>query len=148
MDAKIVEILDLWHSHFSDVKNQYTEFEDSDVEYFVGCMLYNHFKFSKALKTMKTIDLSYDFLENCGEDEYAKVQSIISSLKFSDEDDKLEFLQNFINFAQERYTDNERYLLDRLKYHVDALEDRMQDDFEPETVVFEKPKPKSKNPLL
>ena len=58
MKKKVDEVLDIWHSHFSDKTRQYSGFEASDIEYFVACMLYNHFAFSKALDTMKTIDLS------------------------------------------------------------------------------------------
>lgn len=57
MQNRIQEALDIWHKHFEDEENQYTEFESSDIEYFVGCMLYNHFAFSKALENLKTMDL-------------------------------------------------------------------------------------------
>ena len=92
MNTKIDKILDIWHKHFEDEANQYSEFEHSDIEYFIGCMLYNHFKFKKALATMKTMDLSYDFLSACG-NEYDEIKSIINSIEFEDEIDKLQFLQ-------------------------------------------------------
>ena len=83
MNKKIEKILEIWHKHFIDEEKQYSEFESSDIEYFVGCMLYNHFNFSTALDTMKTIDLSYDFLSSCDE-EYDEIESIIKSIEFDD----------------------------------------------------------------
>ncbi|MEA1955736.1 MAG: hypothetical protein U9N02_04495 [Campylobacterota bacterium] len=147
MNENIVKILEIWHKHFQDEENQYTEFEASDIEYFIGCMLYTKFAFSHALDTMKTIDLSYDFLENCGQDEYAEIEKIISSIEISDEKEKIDFLQNFIKESKEKYTQDELYLLDRLEYHVEALADRYEKDIKAKQVVFQKPT-KSKNPLL
>ncbi len=66
MEKKIEKVLKIWHEYFADEDKQYSEFESSDIEYFVGCMLYNHFAFSKALENLKTMDLSYDFLSACG----------------------------------------------------------------------------------
>ena len=31
MDTKIEEILDIWHKHFENEENQYSEFEPSDI---------------------------------------------------------------------------------------------------------------------
>jgi len=147
MSEKIDKILDIWHNHFKLEENQYTEFEPSDVEYFVGCMLYNHFLFTHALDTMKTIDLSYDFLESCGEDEYRKVKEIVSTIDISDEREKIVFLKEFIKDSQSKYTEDELYLLNRLQYHVDALFERFENDTKASQVVFQKPV-KNKNPLL
>jgi hypothetical protein len=146
--ADIENILAIWHEHFKDANNQYSEFEDSDIEYFVGCMLYNHFSFEYALDTMKTIDLSYDFLTNCGDEEYKKVLGIIDSIKLEDEEQKIDYLQNYLEFAMKRYSGDELYLIGRLKYHVDSLQERFQTQQKAQKVVFEKPKPKSANPLL
>jgi len=147
MDKIIEEVLTIWHKYFANEENQYTEFENSDIEYFVGCMLYNYFSFEYALDTMKTIDLSYDFLENCGEDEYIEVQSLIKSIEISDEKEKIDFLQNFIKQAKEKYIDDELYLLNRLESHMDALEKRYEDGLKVNQIIFEKPL-KNKNPLL
>jgi hypothetical protein len=139
--------LDIWHTHFRDAKYQYTEFEPSDIEYFVGCMLYNYFDFEHALQTMKTIDLSYDFLQNCGDDEYKKVKEIIESIKLDTQKQKIDFLQNFIKEAQKKYNDDELYLINRLDYHVSSLAQRHKDDIKAKRVVFERPVKKA-NPLL
>ena len=147
MDKKIEKILKIWHERFSKEENQYSEFEESDIEYFVSCLLYNHFAFTKALNTMKTIDLSYDFLEGCG-DEYDEILGIIKSINFDDELKKIEFLQNFIKEARAKYTDDELYLLNRMAYHVSGVLERYMSDAKIETVTFEAPVKKSGNPLL
>jgi len=147
MDSKIVKVLEIWHKHFEDEEKQYSEFESSDIEYFVACMLYNHFAFSKALDTMKTIDLSYDFLRACG-DEYDDIKAIIEAIEFDDENQKLEFLQNFIKEAQSKYSADELYLLNRMEYHVNGMADRYAVDEETKKVEFSKPEKRSANPLL
>jgi len=148
IDEKLEKVLSLWHKHFEDEQTQYTEFEPSDIEYFVGCMLYNHFTFSKALSTLKTIDLSYDFLSACG-DEYDEIVEIIKSIKFENELDKLAYLQNYLAFAREKYTDDELYLLNRLQLHVNSLQERYDKDVkEIPKVEFKAPIPKNANPLL
>ena len=146
MKTKIDNILKIWHEYFSNEEKQYTEFESSDIEYFVGCMLYNHFAFSKALDTMKTMDLSYDFLSACG-DEYDEIKRMIESIEFDDEMQKLEFLQNFIDESRGKYTQDELYLLDRLKLHIDNLERIYNKEITPQKVEFVK-KTKPANPLL
>ena len=147
MDSKIEKILDIWHKHFSDEENHYTEFESSDIEYFVGCMLYNHFAFSKALDTMKTIDLSYDFLSSCGDDEYDEVKAIVESIDFDSELKKLEFLQSYISEAKSKYSKSELYLIDRLEYHINSMAERYATNTEAKRVDFTKSTPKA-NPLL
>lgn len=147
MNIAIKEALKIWHNHFELEENQYTEYEPSDIEYFVGCMLYNHFSFSYALDTMKTIDLSYDFLANCGKDEYIEIQKILNNIEILDEKEKIDFLQNFIKESQKRYTQDELYLLDRLAYHMESLSDRYENDMQVKQVVFKNPT-KSRNPLL
>jgi hypothetical protein len=147
MNEKIENILTIWHEHFSDEENQYSEFESSDIEYFVGCMLYNHFAFSKALDTMKTIDLSYDFIESCS-DEYDEIMRMIQSIDFDDELVKLDFLQNYIREAKLKYSGDELYLLNRLEYHIDGMADRYKNDEEADKVNFEAPQKRSANPLL
>lgn len=123
MKEKTQKILNIWHKHFLDEDRQYSEFEDSDIEYFVGCMLYNHFGFSYALDTMKTIDLSYDFLSSCG-DEYDEIAYIIKSIEIEDEEQKILFLQDFIKESQAKYSADALYLLNRLANHVDGVAQR------------------------
>ena len=103
-------------------------------------MLYNHFAFSKALDTLKSMDLSYDFLSACG-DEYDAIQEMIASIKFADEKEALSFLQNYIKEAKAKYTKPELYLLDRLDYHVNAMAQRYEKDVDVQKIDF-------KNPLL
>ena len=138
MDERIQKVLDIWHKHFADESNQYSEFEPSDIEYFVGCMLYNHFAFSKAHHNLKTMDLSYDFLSSCG-DEYEEIEKIIASLNFASEEEALEFLQNFIEASRSKYTQPELYLLDRLKYHVDAMAERYEKGVDVKHIDFTNP---------
>jgi len=139
MDTRIEKILTIWHKHFEDENNQYTEYEPSDIEYFVGCMLYNHFAFEKAHHNLKTIDLSYDFLSSCGDEEYAKAQDILNSLVFADDLEKLAFLQNYIEKAKAKYTQPELYLLDRLSYHVNMMAERYEKNVEVKHIDFENP---------
>lgn len=138
MKKKIENILEIWHKHFSDEQNQYSEFESSDIEYFVGCMLYNHFAFSKALDNLKTMDLSYDFLSACGE-EYEIIVEIIKSIEFEDENESLAFLQEFIKESQAKYTKSELYLLDRLAYHINAMAVRYEKQVDVKKVDFQNP---------
>lgn len=120
MNTKIEKVLDIWHDHFSDSDNQYSEFEPSDIEYFVGCMLYNHFAFSKALQNLKTMDLSYDFLSSCG-DRYEEIEEIIKSIEFESEEESLEFLLEFVETSRKKYSEPELYLLNRLYNHLRTL---------------------------
>ena len=146
MDTKIEKILTIWHKHFEDEDRQYSEFESSDIEYFVGCILYNHFAFSKVLETMKTMDLSYDFLEACS-DEYDEIMAIIKSIAFDDDLAKLAFLQEYIREAKSKYSGGELYLLNRLEYHINEMAIRYRDDIEAQRVEFTRKKV-SANPLM
>ena len=138
MKEKKQKILNIWHKHFLDEDRQYSEFEDSDIEYFVGCMLYNHFGFSYALDTMKTIDLSYDFLSSCG-DEYDQIVSIIKSIEIEDEEQQILFLQDFIKESQAKYSADALYLLNRLANHVDGVAQRCVSGQKAKTVEFVNP---------
>jgi len=146
MNAKIDEILKLWHEFFKDEDNHYSEYEPSDIEYFVASMLYNHFNFEYALDTMKTIDLSYDFL-NAVESNYDEVSHKINSINFESEKEKIDFLIDFLHESQKKYTQDELYLLNRMVYHVDGILQRYLQKHKPESVDFEVPKAKSRNPL-
>lgn len=138
MNEKIETVLSMWHEHFSNEDNQYSEFESSDIEYFVGCMLYNHFAFSKALDTMKTMDLSYDFIGACS-DEYDEIMRMIKSIDFDDELVKLDFLQSYIRTAKAKYSGDELYLLNRLEYHIDAMALRYKEDVNAAPIDFANP---------
>jgi hypothetical protein len=138
MHEKIENILQTWHKHFEDEAYQYSEFEPSDIEYFVGCMLYNHFAFSKAHHNLKTMDLSYDFLSSCG-DFYEAFAAEIASITFEDERDALAFLQNYIAEAKAKYTKPELYLLERMEYHVNAMAERYEKNVDVEKIDFENP---------
>ncbi len=139
MDTKIQKALEIWHTHFADEQNHYSEFESSDIEYFVGCMLYNHFAFSKALHTMKTMDLSYDFLSSCSDEAYKSVAEIIGSIAFDTEEEKLKFLQEYIQKAKSKYTPEELYLLERLEYHVEAMAQRYEKNVDAVKIDFKNP---------
>ncbi len=138
MDSKITKVLDIWHKHFVNEEHQYSEFEPSDIEYFVGCMLYNHFAFSKAHHNLKTMDLSYDFLSSCG-DAYETIQEIICSVYFEDEKEALAYLQSYIQEAKRKYVKSELYLLDRLDYHISAMAERYAKSVDVEYIDFENP---------
>ena len=138
MNEKIEKVLTIWHEHFSDEEKQYSEYEPSDIEYFVGCMLYNHFSFSKALDNLKTMDLSYDFLSSCG-DEYDEIRKIIASIKFESEEKSINFLLEYIQSSLHKYTSSERYLLNRLYNHVRTLADIYEGSLDVEPVDFLNP---------
>ncbi|MBU1658837.1 hypothetical protein KKG72_07290 [bacterium] len=138
MNNDLEQALAIWHKHFENEENQYSEFESSDIEYFIGCMLYNHFKFSKALANLKTMDLSYDFLSACGT-EYDEVKALIEGISFDDELQKLEFLQNYILESKLKYTKSELYLLERLQYHVNAMAVRYKENVNIKHIDFENP---------
>jgi len=139
MDSKVEKVLESWHKHFSDEANQYSEYEPSDIEYFVGCMLYNHFVFSKAHHNLQKMDLSYDFLSSCGDKLYEDNKDLIGSIAFETEEKKLEFLQNYIEEAKAKYTKSELYLLDRLDYHVSAMAERYTKNVDVKHIDFTNP---------
>jgi len=138
MKEKTDKILGIWHTYFADEENQYSEFEPSDIEYFVGCMLYNHLAFSKALDNLKTMDLSYDFLSSCG-DEYDEIQAIMKEINFESEEESLQFLQSFIEESSAKYSRNELYLLNRLQNHLKTLSNIYNGSIDVSPVDFENP---------
>jgi len=138
MQSKIEKVLDIWHKHFSDEANQYSEFEPSDIEYFVGCMLYNHFAFEKAHHNLKTMDLSYDFLSACG-DEYETIQELIHSIRFENDEEALAFLQNYIKTSKAKYTPSELYLLNRLENHIASMAERYEKGVDVKHIDFQNP---------
>ena len=138
MHKKIEEIVTTWQKYFEEESNQYSEFEPSDIDYFVGCMLYNHFAFSKAHHNLKSMDLSYDFLSSCG-DYYDVAQKEIASINFENEEQALAFLQEYIANAKAKYTKPECYLLDRMEYHVDAMATRYEKGVDVAKIDFVNP---------
>ena len=138
MKEKIDKILEIWHKHFENEEKQYSEFEPSDIEYFVGCMLYNHFSFTKSLENLQTMDLSYDFLSSCS-DEYDDIQAIIKEIKFESEQESLLFLQNYIQESRAKYKGSELYLLNRLNKHIATLADIYSGSLNVDNVDFQNP---------
>ncbi|MCF6330243.1 MAG: hypothetical protein L3I99_01690 [Sulfurimonas sp.] len=147
LDKRIKKVLNTLHEFFKDEDKRYVEYEDSDMEYFIGCMLYNHFNFTNALSTMKTIDVSYDFLVACG-DVFDGVQNEIKTILIDNEKEKLDFLQNYLEDVISKYTLDELYLLNRLKYHTEGVRQRYEGTQEEKKIDFIAPKLRSKNPLL
>ncbi len=138
MKTKTDKILEIWHKHFADEENQYSEFEPSDIEYFVGCMLYNHFAFSKSLENLKTMDVSYDFLSSCGE-EYDEIQAILKEIEFASEEESLDFLISFVEESRAKYTSSELYLLNRLQKHLQTLQNIYSGAIDVAPVDFQNP---------
>ena len=121
-EQKIEKACALWHAWFEDKANDYSEREASDVEYFVGVLMYNHFAFSKAIPTMKTMDIGVDFIQ-AADSSYADVNSLIGSIRSEDELGLLALLQNHISRSLEKYGSDpmDCYLLNRLRAHIDTL---------------------------
>lgn len=137
MKENIEKALEIWHKRYEDEEYQYSEFEPSDIEYFIGCMLYNHFNFSKAVPTMKTIDLSYDFLSTCGDAEYEEVKSLIEAIHFEEEKEAVDFVVKFIEESRAKYKPSELYLLNRLLKHLTLLSERYEHDTDVKQVDFQ-----------
>jgi hypothetical protein len=87
---------------------------------------------------MKTIDLSYDFICECG-DEYDEIQSIIKCIEIEEESEKIQFLQDFITYAKSKYSDDELYLLNRLEYHVNGVALRHRTGVNAQKIDFQNP---------
>jgi len=120
---KIQKACALFHTCFEDEANDYSEREDSDVEYFVGVIMYNLFGFSKAIPTMKTMDVGADFIQASNKT-YVEVLELIDTIKSDDELELLTLLQNHIDNSIEKYNHDSMdcYLLNRLKNHIKTLE--------------------------
>ena len=138
MDQNLEKALNIFHTRYENEEYQYSEFEASDIDYFIGCMLYNHFAFSKAVPTMKTIDLSYDFLSTCGDAEYEEVKALIEAIHFDSEIQAVDFLLEYIQEVSKKYTRFELYLLDRLLKHIELLKERYVQDVTPQSVDFQR----------
>lgn len=140
-----IEASELLHKWFENEEHQYSEYEPSDVEYFVAVFLYNQFKFEKAVKTMQTMDVGSDFLDACGT-QYNEMIALVNSVKFDNDEEAVVFLLDFIHQSQAKYTKAENYLLDRIEKHIILLQERyIQDSEVPEPVNFEVPQKKLYN---
>jgi hypothetical protein len=140
-EQKIEKACALLHTHFEDEAHAYAEHEDSDVEYFVGVIMYNHFGFSKALATMKTMDVGSDFIKAAGK-RYIEVCELIDSVKSNDELELLALLQNHIKRSLKKYESDPMscYLLNRLGNHVSNLAGIYAGDVNVDAVDFAKRK--------
>jgi hypothetical protein len=137
-EQKIEAACALWHKWFEHEANDYSEREDSDVEYFVGVLMYNHFAFSKAIPTMKTMDIGLDFIQSA-DSSYAEVNSLIGSIKSKDELELLALLQNHISRSLDKYSSDPMscYLLKRLRGHIDTLAGIYAGDITPQNIDFQ-----------
>ena len=127
---------DIWHIHFTDEKHHYSEFEASDIEYFISVLLYNQFKFKRALETMQTMEIANDFLEESG-DTFQEVQKELANISFEHDEDAIIFILDFINQSRENYSRSEQYLLNRIEKHIILLQERYSKNEEAKTVDFE-----------
>ena len=80
MNENVTKALNIWHKVFEDESKHYSEFESSDVEYFVGVIMYNLFGFSKAIPTMKTMDVGADFIQASNKT-YVEVLELIDTIR-------------------------------------------------------------------
>ena len=135
----IEEACEIWHAWFdANDEHDYSEKEPSDIEYFIGCMLYNQFAFEKAISTMKTMDIGLDFLDATG-NSYGDVKALLTQIETKDDMEKLALLQDHIAKSIKRYEGDRMalYLINRLAGHINTLEaiyrgkvDRRDVDFE------------------
>lgn len=140
-EQKIEKACAMLHACFEDEANDYSEREDSDVEYFVGVIMYNLFGFSKALSTMKTMDVGSDFAKAAGKT-YIEVCELIDSIKSDDELELLALLQNHIKRSLEKYGSDPMscYLLKRLENHISNLAAIYAGEVKVEEIDFRKRK--------
>lgn len=136
-EQKIEQACAMLHACFEDEANDYSEREDSDVEYFIGVIMYNLFGFSKAIATMKTMDVGADFANAAGKT-YIEACELIDTIKSNDELELLTLLQNHIQHALQKYAADPMgcYLLNRLKKHIDTLADIYAGDAKASSVDF------------
>ncbi len=135
----IEEACAIWHAWFDESdEHDYSEKEPSDIEYFIGCMLYNQFAFEKAISTMKEMDIGLDFLDATGAS-YGDVKALLTQIEVKDDFEAIDLLQSHIRRAIKRYEGDRMalYLINRLAGHINTLEqiykgkvDRREVDFE------------------
>ena len=119
---KIEAACEMLHTCFKDEANDYSQREDSDVEYFIGVIMYNLFCFSKALSSMRTMDVGSDFARAAGRP-YIEACELIDTIRSDDEPELLSLLQDHIELSLQKYDSDPAscYLLNRLKNHIDTL---------------------------
>ena len=136
----IEEACALWHEWFDDNDDHdYSEKEPSDIEYFIGCMLYNQFAFEKAISTMKTMDIGGDFIA-AAQESYAQVQALLKAIEVKDDFEAIDLLQDHIHRALALYSGDRMalYLINRLAGHIDTLEKIYKGKIDKREVNFEK----------
>lgn len=136
----IEEACAIWHAWFDDNDaHDYSEKEPSDIEYFIGCMLYNQFAFEKAISTMQTMDIGMDFLDATGAS-YTEVKGLLTQIKVENDLEAVDLLQQHIAKAMALY-DGDRmalYLINRLAGHINTLEKIYRGKVDRRDVDFEK----------
>ncbi len=136
----IEEACDVWHKWFDDNDDHdYSEKEPSDIEYFMGCMLYNQFAFEKAISTMQKMDIGLDFLDATG-DSYGEVKNLLTQIDVKDDLEAVELLQSHIHRAEALYEGDRMalYLVNRLAGHINSLEKIYRGKIDRRDVDFEK----------
>jgi hypothetical protein len=139
-NEKLIEkACSVWHTWFDDDAHDYSEKEPSDIEYFIGCMLYNQFAFEKAISTMKTMDIGMDFLVAC-EESYFDVHSLLGQIDVSVDLEALDLFQGHINKAIALYSGDRMalYLINRMAGHINTLEKIYRGKVDRRDVDFEK----------
>ncbi len=136
----IEEACAIWHAWFDDSdEHDYSEKEPSDIEYFIGCMLYNQFAFEKAISTMKEMDIGLDFLDATGAS-YGDVKALLTQIEVKDDFEAIDLLQSHIRRAIKRYEGDRMalYLINRLAGHINTLEQIYKGKVDRRDVDFEK----------
>ena len=129
----------LLHQWFEDESHHYSEFEDSDVEYFTAVMLYNQFKFKLAVPTMKVMEIGLDFQGAC-EAKFSEATDALKDISFKRDEEAVEFLLDFIRRSKKLYSADENYLLERIEKHIVLLQERYIKQEVPSTVDFNRQK--------
>ena len=131
------QALEIWHKHFSNEAHQYSEFEPSDIEYFIAVLLYNQFAFEKALETMQTMEVANDFTDEAGAT-LLKVEGILKNITFSSDEEAVAFLLDFIQRSKTKYKPSELYLLNRIEKHIELLQERYKKNEDLSVIDFTK----------
>lgn len=136
----IEEACAFWHAWFDDnEEHDYSEKEPSDIEYFIGCMLYNQFAFEKAINTMKEMDIGQDFLD-AADASYGEVKALLTKIEVKDDLEAIALLQQHIKKATALYEGDRMalYLVNRLAGHINTLENIYRGKVDRRDVDFEK----------
>ena len=140
-NEKLIEqACDVWHKWFDDSdEHDYSEKEPSDIEYFMGCMLYNQFAFEKAISTMQKMDIGLDFLDATG-DSYGEVKNLLTQIEVENDLEAVDLLQQHIARSMALYGEDRMalYLINRLAGHINTLEKIYRGKIDRRDVDFEK----------